>query len=76
MSGKREIATLMRRIAKLDGWEVQLSGRAHYRVTGPTPEAIKFFPLTPSDNRSVPNTVAWLLRHGVPPHVVGKGARS
>ena len=59
----KEIRKLVARLQD-QGWRVDQLKSGHYRAYAPDGEGTVHIPGTPSDHRSLRNTVAQLKRHG------------
>lgn len=76
MSNAKSLRQLLRAIRK-DGWNSEVTGGAHVRVTGPDGQVV-IVPATPSDHRAYQNARANLRRAGAPvpdKHTKPKGER-
>lgn len=60
--------SVVKRINRLEDWSVELTRGGHWRVKGPG--VLYFMSSTPSDARSIRNTIADLRRQGAPEEVL------
>lgn len=59
----KDAKALARKMRKL-GWDVCVTGSGHYKLTPPDGGEAVIMPVSPSDYRSLRNTVAHLRRQG------------
>lgn len=70
---------LVRQLARLaqdHGWTVRRSGSGHFKFIPPNGERAVTVPATPSDKRSLANSIAQLRRAGLPIPRKGQRKRS
>jgi hypothetical protein len=66
VSNRHEVAKVLKALVKKDpGWDYQVTGGGHYRITGPKGQ-LYFAAASPGDYRTVTNMVSHLRKLGAP----------